>query len=456
MSLCALKLYWSVKRSALALAALAAFGVGAAEERVLLEQLPERAMPGLEALIESALAESEEAKLLELARSEAEGGLMVSRSAKRPQVRAYVNARREEYIGEALAESSKDVVIYQVAASQPVYHWGARQAEREMGELAHEIASLNAAEVEGRIAANARAAYMAAVVAKQVLALTDFRMEQKRRELAFQREKAAAGQLAALALEDSELEMERLELIRLRDEGEWRSRLLELGQIVGLEMTALEGRIGPLVPSVEPISAEGLAALEERFAAGLSGHGELLKKDASIEIARKALEIERQSLKPKVDAQVGVSQNGLDENGVRRQLQFAFVGVAVNWSLFDGFRSKGRRLEALARLERAERSRPQLEDALRLRGARAVARLDVAARTLRIEERLFARREEARATADRDLEAGAVSEAQHEEARRIYLESLIGIQRVRAEYFNAVVALAQLLDLDPWAEETSR
>ncbi len=448
-------LYSIFKRCALPLAAACTAAVWA-DELELVAHLPERAMPGLESLLASALERSDEARLLELARSEADGSLTVARATTLPQVRAYVNARQEEYLSEALAESSKQVVIYQVAATQPLYHWGARRSEREIGELAREIASLNEAELEDRIVANARAAYMAAVVARQVLALTDLRLEQKGRALGFQRERAAAGQLAALALEDSELEMERLELARLRSEGEWRSRLLELAQAVGIEPGELEGRIGPLVPRVEPIAEGALAALEESFAARLPERVELRRNDAAAGMARKALDIERQSLKPKVDLQIGVSQNGLDENGVRRELQFAFVGVAVNWSLFDGFRAKGRRQEALARLDRVERGRPQLETALQLRWGRALARLDLAARTLRIEERLFARREEARAAADQDLEAGAVSEAQHEEARRVYLESLIGIQVARAEYFNAVVALAQLLDLDPWADETSR
>ena len=414
--------------------------------------MPERLMPQLEPLIEQALKISDEAEMRELMEREAMGRRISARSNILPSFGGSVTYRQEEDQNQ-VEGGFEERLIYSFALTQPVYHWGARQADKQIGELLYELELLNTQTVRERLIANIRSLYMNLLVDRQQLAWNRRALEMKRRELETQRERMQEGLASATDLFTVELEIDRLELSEARNALAWESRVSELAHTLGLDRAELEAVVTEEIPRFERMTSEEIAALSAYFNEGLAQNEALKRKDIEILMDRKRLLIEGTALKPKVDLQVGVSQNALDADGVRREQEFLYGGFRVNWAIFDGFRARGRKMEARARLERNEQSKEILEESLRRDYVRALSNVDVATRALEIEEKLLANRTRGFEKSGEDLEAGLISEIVYQEQEQDFRQQSIRTQQARSTYLNALSDLSLLLGIDPDALE---
>lgn len=411
-------------------------------------RMPEDLMPGLRRVIDSALRNSDPMMQSERLMEEADGRRVSARSAVLPSLRTSA-AFRQEDDRERDEQGFEERVIFSVTLSQPLYHWGVRKKERDIGKLQHEIESLNTSRTASQVIKKVRSDYMGLVVAKQELERSAVELELDRAELDFQQRQIEAGAASRSSINRFEIARDRSELARVRALMEWERRLEELSIYAGLEAEALEALVAEEIPEVEVLSPEELEWFELHFVEGVEQDEMVRRRDKDIEIERKRLDIVRMSLRPKIDAQVGITSNARDLDGVRREQEFAFFGFSVGWNIFDGFQTKGRAREALSRLSRVERSKEILEDSLMRSYRQRQRQLEIGARALAIDERLAQGVWGQVVQVRKAVEEERMAASQIDRYERDFHQASIRAQRSRISYLETLSELASELGLDP-------
>ncbi len=405
-------------------------------------------MPGLQAVLENALNASEAAQLQQYFEEEARGRRVASRAAVLPSLRTSVSLRQEEEQGSADESSFEDRVVYDLTLSQPLYHWGARDSEKEIGSLRYDIETLNASQTASQIVQNTRRGYMGLVIAKQELEASSRSLELKREAVARQRKEVDAGSASEASLESLEIELERQELTYLSALNDWETSLIDFALYVGMDRVAVEAQLAAAIPKVAVMPPEKVRSLLRYVQPALETDEALRKQALEVEIAKNQLEIEKVATRPKFDAEIGMSSNALDDDGTRREQEFVYFGLRVGWDIFDGFRTKGRQMEAAARLARTRKLQASLRGATERIISRQLLTLELAARTLAIDERLMEKREKGLASARDGVVDQRVSQAQLDDLEEDFALASIQLQRSRMAYFEAVARFVSLAGLE--------
>lgn len=414
-------------------------------------RMPENLMPDLKDVIAVALEDSSDMEVVSYLEREAEGKRIAHRAAVLPSFRSSFSLRQEEDQDKARSTGFEERAVYRVSLSQPVYHWGAKAAEKQIGELIYEGETINAEGTGKRLLQKVRRDYMALVIAKQEIASSQEALESKRGYLDFQKKQLEAGAVSASSIEPIQLEVDRLELGQLKALRNWQEKVAEFSAYIGAEPVSLEEAIAGEIPGFDPLTEEETAALRRFFPHGLEQDVALQKSALDLEIEKRRLAIERKSLYPKFDAEVGMSSNALDRDGVRREQEYVYFGLNVGWNIFDGFRTKGRRIETATRLSRLEHSRNLLEASQLRSYERSLSSLDIARRSLEIEERSLAMARREFEEAKEGVAEERLPQAELGRAKREYEQHSIRAQKVRVSYLDTLSEFALLLGIDPIA-----
>ncbi len=411
-------------------------------------RLPEDLIPQLNEVISAAMEGSDAMAQREFSEAESEGRRIAARSAVLPSFRSNVAFRQEKDINEVAGAGYEDRVVYNVTLNQPLYHWGAKRTEKELGELQYEIEKLNTQIVSSSVRSQAREDFMRLIVAKQRMNRARLDLQQAVSQLDFQKSQVEAGAASESSMIRYELEVERKELRSLRAESDYDFRLGELASFTSMSPKRLDGLAVGLVPEFEILDQATIDSLVSLYGEAVERDERIKQSEISIEMNKRRLEIEQKALLPKVDAQVGLSSNALDLDGTRREQEYSYFGLSVGWTVFDGFRKKGRTMEALSRLTQAERAKRLGEERLLLSFDRLLRKLSIEGRALAIEERVLRS-----ALQELDQVKLAVEEQRspvsaEEKAQRDYDNTLIRTQDSRISYLDTLSQVARELGLD--------
>ncbi len=411
-------------------------------------RLPEDLIPQLNEVISAAMEGSDAMAQREFSEAESEGRRIAARSAVLPSFRSNVAFRQEKDINEVAGAGYEDRVVYNVTLNQPLYHWGAKRTEKELGELQYEIEKLNTQIVSSSVRSQAREDFMRLIVAKQRMNRARLDLQQAVSQLDFQKSQVEAGAASESSMIRYELEVERKELRSLRAESDYDFRLGELASFTSMSPKRLDGLAVGLVPEFEILDQATIDSLVSLYGEAVERDERIKQSEISIEMNKRRLEIEQKALLPKVDAQVGLSSNALDLDGTRREQEYSYFGLSVGWTVFDGFRKKGRTMEALSRLTQAERAKRLGEERLLLSFDRLLRKLSIEGRALAIEERVLRS-----ALQELDQVKLAVEEQRspvsaEEKAQRDYDNTLIRTQDPRISYLDTLSQVARELGLD--------
>lgn len=422
-------------------------GTSAFAEVTFVGKMPEDLMPEMREIIDSALTSSEGVWDRDLAETAAEGRRIASRSAILPSFRTNVSFRKEQD-EDSVISSYEDRVVYNVTLSQPLYHWGARRAEMKVGKLQYESEILSTEQAMERILNSVRRSYMSLVVAKRTLARSRASLEDAQEKLAYQQELVESELAGKATLLPLEIDVDRKQIGLLRELSSWEFKLDELSLLSGIDVDRIEVLIVDDIPKFEPLPEDELAGLGDYFADAAEADEDLKKRDLGIEIQKQRLKIQEQALKPKIDAQIGLSSNALDLNGTRREQSYSYFGLSVGWNIFDGFRKRGNTLEALSNLNLQERSKNAFERSLMRKYQRLAKALEIEGRSLALQETYVRTREGSVEWARLGVEEGRSSARELDDLERAQESLQIETLGVRVNYLMALSELASELGLD--------
>jgi outer membrane protein TolC len=421
-----------------------------------LPQLPEDVFPQLKSVLQESLRQSPRMLLRQLDLEIASGELLQARSGLYPSVGGYYQRteskdEREDFPGQSI-DTSK--TYYNLSLNQPLFHWGERVNNAKIGAIRSSIVEKQYTEAYRLLAQEIRKAYMDLISYKSQLANVRYS-----RKLADEELRAGEERVASKLVAEGEL-------FRLRiaaEQAALSEETLESQLISTKELYAsLTGKTAPAdeqIPDEVPPPSYYQPTYDNLLASFL---GQNEPDTPALEIMRQQIEVDtltyknqRKRLLPKVSLLVGVSQdeqsytiNNAQKYGVLSQ----YVGLYVNWAIFDGFATRGAVRSALARKSQNTQNY-QIALESQQRQAQSYTRvISLAYRQMAISDRLLDNSLQYLKYRQEDFKRGQASEADVSQAQANYNSALVSANNSRINFLMKGAEFVSLVARDPVVE----
>lgn len=343
------------------LAGVIAFGTGSGvtASSAVEVPLPEEEMPALSEIVKVALSRSPRTMARDFEVLNAQYQELISSARLFPQASGtYQLQFREEDRGGNTGRNSGDQHYYNFTVNQALWHWGAIRAASKIGKIGSAIAGHNLESTRREVAVEVRSAYLGLIVQKLGVRNSRHSEALAKESLALEEERFKAKETTAGVVANARLRADELSLAADRAALDLEFAVIAFRRLAGLERFSEADIPDRIVP---PRAAPG--PLDPRDSRGYLRAESLLVNELQIERTKLENLIDRKALWPRLNAIVGVSQDDsifLASLDRRIQNKAAYVGFQATWTIFDGFASKGRRLQSRWRLKQLEDSREDL------------------------------------------------------------------------------------------------
>jgi outer membrane protein TolC len=346
--------------------------------------MPEDSLPGLRAILATALQRSPQLIEAEFRRSVQEAQVIIAQAPRLPGVGGQLNyARNETAISSAnSSQSTADGFFYNLSVSQALFHWGALKNASDAARLRLAIEQRKFDLAYRTLAGVLRKAYLALIVEKTRVRHARDALAFLRADLVVLATRRETGAISAAALAGEQLREKEVALETERAEADFAANRARFARLAGLGEFSEDAVPAEIpAPTCTPALASALTAALLRDGAKSTIEYEI--HDLAVREAIERHKVEKVRLLPKFYLGAGVSlENSTDVNNntVNQQgIQRRSVNLSATWNIFDGFATKGATREALAARRLAERTlaartEEMLQDAQNL--ARSLA-LDV-------------------------------------------------------------------------------
>lgn len=447
---------------------LAGIGLAMAAETVsppgevsipLLQALPERSLPGLDALLKQGLNEAPTILIRRWESDQALENTRIARAPMLPNATASVSGgmileQRDD--GGVKSDRSLAAVLYNVGVTQPLFHWGALSKNYEVSKLARAISSRNVAETRRLLAVDLRRRYFDFVIATGALELARKNLTELERQLAFAKKQVADGFAASTAsgLVDGQITAAKISIQRLENDRDMLAR--NLARMAGVPVEKLPATVAEL-----PKPAE-IDAVVKALSGDAGGVPTVRLQNAEDTVRMESLryQIEKVRLRPKLglNASVGQDNRNPDNNalGPKSLITSWSAFATVNWQLFDGLSAQAAQRASRARLRAYEEDRDLLvrQESDERRGD--VARLQLSWRNLQQAEIGLSAGRGAAAAIEKDVAAGWVPSSEVDLARQAADTALQAANVARADFYTALATYFSNRGLDPATQPVAR
>jgi len=429
---------------------VAVASLGRADE---LPRMPEDVFPQLEAILDEALKQSPRMLLQQLSLDAASGALTQAKAGLYPSIGGYYNQtetkdKREDRPGQTL-DTSK--TYYNVSLTQPVFHWGERRNNARIGEIREQIAEKKYEEAYRSLASEIRGVYLNLISIKNQLVNSEFALKQANEALRSGEERAAQKLISEGAVFPLRISAEQAAL-----------NVATLESSFLYSQQHLEALTGQPAPSLEDIPDEipAQAYYKPTYDNLLSDFmGQRDPQTPTLDVLRQQIEIDqltyknqRKRLLPKLNFIVGLSQDEQSytiNNAQKYGVQSKYVGVTVNWQIFDGFAARGAVRSALASKRQSELSYRMAVDNLQRTVQTAARNIALASRQMAISDKLL---ENSLAYLDfrqEDFKRGNASEADVNQAQANYYSARVSAINSRINFLMKQVEFVSQIARDP-------
>jgi outer membrane protein TolC len=424
--------------------------------------LPEDFLPGLRDILHSALQQSPQmiAHNIDLAAQEANRYQQVA--AEWPSVGGslgYIDYHSAASVAKSFASSSANSQgpIYGLNIGQPIYHWGALQAAAEIAHLQIKISEHQFADGYRQLATSVRTQYLSLIIQKVQIRNARFAFDQAKASLnvvqeRFKNKDATEGEVdtAKLSVDDASLAMD-----SAVEEFAHAKELLRL--VAGLSDLS-DDAVPEEIP--KPVASTGSPAvlLKDFERDGLNNTFQAQAYNYQIKQSDLNYKIAKYRLYPRLDLSLTLSEqyqaegtslpNG--QSGVaERQFFYSDATLVANWSIFDGFATRGAKLAALASKRATERNLQTYLDQTLEQARYLEHQLEFAARAMALAEVRFNGSEGGLQLARDNLKLGVGSQAAVDQATSNFYQEQIMAFSARIDFFSRWSDYLSLLGIDP-------
>ncbi len=417
--------------------------------------LPEDVLPGLRDILHTAMQQSPEMISHNLDLAEQEANRYQQAAQEWPGVSGNFNyAFNKSFVASnASAATSNSGFVFGVNLYQPIYHWGTIKARIDIAHLQIKISQRRYADAYRELATSLRTQYLSLIAQKVQLRNARFSLGQTKTAVAvvddrFKNKTATADEVtnAHLQLEDVQLSIDRAV------EGfEYAKRMLEL--TAGLSDLS-DDAVPEEIPPPPSYSAESTTGLLRDFARdGLDHTFQAQIYDYKIKQSELKYKIAKYRLYPMFDFGLGANEqnqtNATTSSISQTSVLTGNVGVGANWSIFDGFATRGAKLEALTDKRQAERDRDTYRDQTLEQARYLDQQVEFSARALAIAEKRFELSRDGLQRAKDNFKLHTISQADMDQATAGFYQAQAAIFSARADFFSQWSEYLSLLGIDP-------
>jgi len=444
----------------------ASAGEAQSSDEVLLEALPEKAMPELQATLVHAMSQSPRviASMLDL--DQAKLGEKQAKAPMLPNAAVSANYGFNQNIydyssyqdakGETQAARTRkgiqQLLSYNAGISQPIYHWGALQKGYESAQLQRAITTRNVGEIRRALAIEIRRSYFGLIGAANGLEFERIALANLEQEKVYLKQQAADGFVTQSTADYTDVRIKDFKLQMARSKNSFDSQWLSFCELTGTDRASPI----PVFPKEIPAIGRDLSPALQGLAPRPDDYvpASLANADDSIHAEKLNYEIVSTRLRPKLGVSLNASQgyntpSNIELYGAPYVLTSYGAAVTVNWSIFDGFSTKAAKQSSLIRQRQLRTSRDQAERDYRENLKNLLTNLQLNWQSLqRTEENL----RDARSGVDvvqKDFEAGMVPKQTWDAAKAAADGAQQSANAARAEYYIQIVNYLSLRGKDP-------
>lgn len=416
-----------------------------------LPPLPEDLIPGLRPILVSALAQSPQMIARNIDIAQAEAGRIQSSAPLWPTISGSINYS-ENLTAEARQSgpsSTNSGVFYNLNLNQPVYHWGALKAHSDIGKIAVRIAGREYAEAYRQLVVSLRTQYLVLITKEIGLRNAVFALQQAETALALAEDKVKAKTLPGWGVIVPQMAVDEARLTRDRMASD-----LESSKHLFLLSAGQEDRVLKVLPDEVPqptYAPEVAAELVRRFTQEDGGGTyAILNLRDYIRQAELDYRIARVQLRPKISINAGISQQNQTTTGAKQEVfNEQTYSVVANWTLFDGFATRGAKLAALSRKSSYERSLRTAADQAMTQVRDLEQQLGFSWRGLDLSQRRRDQGESGVTSAVEEVKRGLLSESDVDAARSYFYQTELNLAVARSDFLNLWSQFLSALCIDP-------
>lgn len=418
--------------------------------------LPEDVFPELKSVIEQAVNQSPRMLVNRLSLDAASGGRLQAKSGLYPTIGGYYNQqetqdKREDFPGRTI-DTSK--TYYSVSLNQPIFHWGERRNNARIGEIQEKIASKQYEDAYRALAVEIRNTYLSLISYKSQLINAKFARERADEALRSGEDRAAKKLISEGEVFPLRINAEQAAYGEASLESSFTYTSRQYEALTGQKAPSLED-----LPSVVPSQVYYAPTYDNLLARFL---GQADPDTPALEAMRSQIEVNRltyinqkKRLLPKLSFIAGISQdqqsytiNNAQKYGVLSQ----FVGISVNWQIFDGFATRGAVRSALAQKRQSEENYRAAVVSQRNQAEAAVRNIELAYRQMSISDKILENSQAYLSFRQEDFKRGNASEADVNQALTSYNGAMVSANNARINFMMKQVEFVSLVARDPAME----
>jgi outer membrane protein TolC len=404
--------------------------------------MPEDVFPELKQVLAQAAAQSPRMVASNLALLQADGDLQQARAGLYPSVGGFYSVqqardKREDLPGQTL---QADRTYYSFSLNQPLFHWGERRNNARIGEIRRQIADENYTLAYELLAQEVRTAYLVLALRKQQARHAAFSLTMAENALKVAEERMAKGEIAEGAVFPVRVGAEQARLSLETSEWDFLLAKQNLAVLTGMS-EPVDANIPDGIPSLTSSHAAVQAELTRFLAQGEINTPSARNQRRNIQIADLTYRNQKTRLRPKLNFVAAITQ---DEQSYtlniaqKYGLQSQYVGLQVNWQIFDGFATRGAIASTLAAKHQAEHAYKQLTETIARDAQRAAKNVELAQRQMTISDWLLSNSKGYLEFRQEEFSRGQIAETDVSAAQAAYNSALASANAARYTYLVRV------------------
>lgn len=411
--------------------------------------MPEDVFPELKPLLAQATAQSPRMLANNLSLMQADGDLVQARSNLYPTIGGFYSVtqtrdKREDLPGQTL---DTDRIYYSLSLNQPLFHWGERKNNAQIGKIRHEIAQENYASAYEMLSHEVRLAYMVMALRKQQMEHAVFSLRMAENALKVAETRLAKGEIAEGAVFPARVAAEQGRLTL--ETTQWQHALDKQNFAV---LSGMSEPADSSIPNGIPVLQHCYDAVQRELARFLAqdepNTPALRNQRRNIQIADLSYKNQRTRLRPKLSFIAAVTQDEQSYSlniAQKYGLQSRYIGLQVNWQIFDGFATRGAIASTLAAKRQAEHAYKQLTETVARDAQRAAKNVELAQRQMAINDWLLGNSQGFLEYRREEFQRGQVSETDVDAAQAAYNSALASANSARYTYLVRLSEFVQLI-----------
>lgn len=313
--------------------------------------LPEDLLPGLEPLLKAAVERSPNTISASIDLAMAQAAKYQDAAVLWPQLSANADYQITSQAESNSPATTNKGVFYGINLNQPVFQWGAYKNNAAIGSLGVKIAERRYADAYRGLAISIRELYMGLIGKKIALRNARFNLKISQESLAAQKARFEAGSSSQAELGNARISVEQAQLDSDRAEEDFAYSKRVFTRLVGIDDLVDES-----IPLELPHPQYSIA-MADAILAGFSGTG--IESTFQSQVYKMTIEqqdlnysIQRVRLLPKFYAAAGYNLSEISQVVPGHVFQYALTTenyqIGASWTIFDGFATRGAKLQALA------------------------------------------------------------------------------------------------------------